>query len=78
MVNMDQIPPGFDRDPAGIKPAEVDVGEVKFGGREKAQPWGGGGSYVALRKEVSISDDTCSWGDAPKATADVQVCLRKQ
>ena len=78
VVNMDQA------GGAGIKPAEVDLGEVKFGGRDKVQPaaidvkydarsWGG--SYVVLKKEVSISDDTCTWGDAPKATADVQVCI---
>ena len=80
VVNMDQA--GDLGNPAGIKPREVDLGEVKFGGRDKVQPaaidvkydaksWGG--SYAALRKEVSISDDTCTWGDAPKATADVQV-----
>ena len=80
VVNMDQA--GEEVKKAGIQPAEVDLGEVKFGGRDKEQPvaidvkydaksWGS--SYVVLRKEVSIADDMCSWGDAPKAKADVQV-----
>ena len=47
-----------------IQPAGVEVKyDVKW--------WSGG--YVALKKAVSVADDMCSWEEAPKAQADIQV-----
>ena len=49
-----------------VKPLDSG-GDVKY----NVQVWSG--NYIGLKKEVSVSHDMCSWGDAPKAQSDVQV-----
>ena len=71
------------KDPGGVvvhmKPGEVveqkPVPGVGAGvdGRVKYDVQSWSGSYAMLKKAVSVAADMCSWEEAPKAEADIQV-----